>query len=253
MPQHYQFNIRKLAFLPLLRALLIIFIFLVIAFQVAWFASLPPFNLSGLASVDFIDLSNYGQFAISFLCTAIAFYLYATASRRSLFLLTGFSSGLWFLSNAFWFMYVKIIGRNLLYPGIADVGFLGAFLLLATAIWLTFGEKKLPKLLVIAIYVVPLATALILAMVNTTGQTMMNVGYCLLLSLLLLAVIQYYDKKYRLFFVGVTCYSATMFAYVMRETYFPAEPVFTIVGQLAMISFCLIPLGLIKPLSEDRT
>ena len=252
MPQHYQFNVKNLAFLPLLKALLVILLFLILAFQVAWFASLPPFNVQSFGSVNFIDLSNYGQFATSFLCTAIAFYLYAASSRRSLFLLTGFSSGLWFLSNSFWFLYVKIIGWNLLYPCIADIGFLGAFLLLATAIWLTFNEKKLPKLLAVAIYGVPLTISLLLVIMKMTGQTMINVLYCLLSSLLLLAVIQFYDKTYRWFFVGVTCYIAAMLAYVLRETYFPGHPVFTLVGQLIMVAFCLIPLGLIIPLSEGR-
>ncbi len=251
MQDHYQFIAKNRSFLPLLKSLFVVLIFLVIVFQVAWFASLPPFNVKSLASVSFIDWSNYGQLAISFLCTLIAFYLYAAPPRRNLYLLTGFSSGLWFLSNSFWFLYVKILGTNLLYPGMADIGFLGAFLLLTTAIWLTFDEKKLPKLLTMAVYGVPLVIFVIAAIANITGQTITNVIYCLFSSLLILAVIQFYNKKYRLFFVGIAFYCAAMLTYVLRETYFPGAPVFTIVGQLAMVSFCLIPLGLIKPLDEE--
>lgn len=250
MPDHYQFKVRDLSFLPLLEALFVLLIFLVIAFQVAWSASLPPFSVRSLAPASFMDWSNYGQLAISFLCTALAFYIYAAPSRRSVFLLTGFSSGLWFLSNLFWFLYVKIIGRDLLYPCIADVGFLGAFLLFATAIWLTFDGKKLPKPLTVAVYGVPLVVSLMAAAANVTGQTVTNVLYCLLSSMLLLTVIQYYDKRYRLFFAGVACYGVAMLTYVLRETYFPGEPIFTIVGQIVMISFCLIPLGLIKSRAE---
>ena len=78
MQDYYQFIVKNRSFLPLLEALFVVMIFLVIVFQVAWFASLPPFNIQSLASVSFVDWSNYGQFAISFMCTIVAFYLYAT-------------------------------------------------------------------------------------------------------------------------------------------------------------------------------
>ncbi len=246
MQEYSHFFEKTRSFLPLLEALFILLIFLVIVFQIAWFASLPPFSMKSLSSVSFVDWSNYGQLAISFLCTAIAFYLYAAPSRRNIFLLTGFSSGLWFLSNSYWYLYVKIIGMGLLYPGMADIGFLGAFLLLATAIWLAFDEKKLPKSLILAIYGVPLTIFVIAAAVNINSQTMANVIYCVFSSLLILAVVQYYNKKYWKFFAGLVCYCAAMLAYALRETYFPGQPVFTIVGQLAMVSFCLIPLGLLQ-------
>ena len=246
MQDYYQLIVNNKSFLPLLETLFLALIFLVIVFQVAWFASLPVFHLQSLASVDFVDWSNYGQFAISFLCTAIAFFLYAAPSRRSFFLLAGFSSGLWFLSNSFWFLYVKIVGRNLLYPGMADIGFLGVFLLLATAISLTFDEKKLPGPVTVAIYGVPLVVSMIAAITNVTGQTLTNIVYCLFSSILLLAVIRHNPNNNRLFFGGVLCYIATMLAYALRETYFPGASLLTIVGQLAMVSFCLIPLGLLR-------
>lgn len=207
--------------------------------------------MHSLASSSFTDWSNYGQFAASFLCTVVAIYLYVASHRRNIFLLTGFASGLWFLSNVFWFLYMKILGRGLLYPCIADAGFLGTFLMLATAIWLTSAGKKLPKSLSAAIYGIPLVISGAAAMANVTGQTLVNVVYCLSSSLLLLAVIRHYDRKYRMFYAGVACYCVTMLAYILRETYFPEEPVFTVVGQLAMITFCLIPLGLVKLYTED--
>ncbi len=246
MQDYSQFLVKKKSFLPLLEALFVMLIFLVIVFQAAWFASLPPFSLYTIASASFVDWSNYGQLAISLMCTIVAFYLYVSRARRNVFLLAGFSSGLWFLSNSYWYLYVKIIGTGLLYPGMADIGFLGAFMLLATAIWLGFDEKKLPKPLMLAIYGVPLAISLIAAAANINGQTMTNVIYCVFSSFLILAVIQYYNNKCWPLFAGAVCYCAAMLAYALRETYFPGQPFFTIVGQLAMISFCLIPLGLLR-------
>jgi hypothetical protein len=231
--------------------LFVALIILVTAFQVLWFASLPPVNVQSLGAASFTDWSNYGQFAASFLCTALALYLYVASHRRNIFLLTGLSSGLWFLSNVFWFLYMKILGRDLLYPCIADVGFLGTFLMLATAIWLTSDGKKVSKSLSVAIYGIPIVISGALAISNVTAQTLVNIVYCFSSSLLLLAVIRHYARKYRLFFAGVTCYCVTMLAYVIRETYFPDAPVLTVVGQLAMITFCLIPLGLIKLYAED--
>jgi hypothetical protein len=253
MPENSQLIFRKIPFRSLIESLFVAIIFVIIAFQIILFASLPPISLQSLESVNFMDWSNYGQFAVSFLCTVVAIYLYVASSRRTIYLLTGFSSGLWFLSNLFWFLYVKIFGWNLLYPCIADIGFLGVFLLLTTVIWLSFNEKKLPKLLKTAIYGVPLVISVAAAILNTTGQTIVNVLYCLLSALLLLAIIQHFDKKHWLFFAGVACYCATMLTYILRETYFPGNPVFTVVGQLAMISFCLIPLGLLKYSTEERS
>ena len=94
---------------------------------------------------------------------------------------------------------------------------------------------------------------MIAAITNVTGQTLTNLIYCLFSSLLLLAVIRYYNKEYRLFFVGAAFYCATMLTYILRETYFPGDPVFTIVGQLVMVTFCLIPLGLLKPNTGEST
>jgi hypothetical protein len=253
MPENYQSILRKIPFRSLFESLFVILIFLIIAFQIVFFASLPPVSLQILASVNFIDWSNYGQFAVSFLCTAVALYLYVASSRRTIYLLTGFSSGLWFLSNLFWFLYVKIFGWNLLYPCIADIGFLGTFLLLATAIGLSFKEKKLSRSLTATVYGVPLVLSIAAAVVNMTGQTIVNVLYCLFSSLLMMAIFQYYDKRNWLLFAGVACYCATMLTYILRETYFPGEPILTVVGQLAMVSFCLIPLGLLKYSTEDRS
>lgn len=251
MPVSYRLVIKNIPIISLAESLFVALIILVTAFQFLWFASLPPVNVQSLSSTSFTDWSNYGQFAVSFLCTAIAIYLYVVSHRRNIFLLAGFSSGLWFTSNVFWFLYMKILGRGLLYPCIADVGFLGTFLLLATAIWLTPAGKKLTLSLPVAVYGISLIIFGALALTNVTGQTMVNIVYGLSSSLLLLAVIQHYDKKYRLFYAGVVCYCVTMLAYVLRETYFPDEPFFTVVGQLAMITFCLIPLGLIKLYTED--
>lgn len=242
----------KVTFLPLLETLFGLSLCLIVAFQVAWFASLPPLALPGLSGVSFVDLSNYGQLALSFLGAATAFYLYLSPPRRNLFLLTGFASGLWFLSNCYWYLYVKIFGTGLNYPCTADVGFLGVFLLLATAAQLTFAERKLPVFVAPAIFGAGIGGSLLAALVHFTGQTIINVLYCALISLLLLQVVKSYARPYRVFFAGVVCYCVTMFAYLLRETYFPGEPVFTVVGQLAMVTFCLLALGLIKYYQEGK-
>ena len=114
MPVSYRLVIENFPILSLLESLFVALIILVTAFQVLWFASLPSVNVQSLASASFTDWSNYGQFAVSFLCTATALYLYVVSRRRNIFLLTGFASGLWFLSNVFWFLYMKILGRDLL-------------------------------------------------------------------------------------------------------------------------------------------
>lgn len=235
-----------------LKSGIITVIFLVVALQIAWFASLPPFSIHGLTNVDFVDLSNYGQFLTSFLCTALAIYLYSVPPRRDIYLLTGFASGLWFLSNLYWFLYVNIMGNALLYPCIADVGFLGVFLLLATALGLTFERKRIGGTIKTAVYSMAFIIPAAVAVLSPTAQSLSNIFYCLFASVLMLAVIENYDKRYIWYFIGASGYCAAMLAYSLRETYFPGNTIFTIVGQLASVSFCLIALGLIRFNKEGR-
>ncbi len=140
---------------------------------------------------------------------------------------------------------MRLIDRSLVYPSISDAGFLGFMLLMIAAISLTYGKKALPKetALVYAAFLLPGIAGLWLSPAFTSVVTL---AYYLCIAATLAAVVEHYSARDRLFFGGILLYCLAVLMYVIREVYFPGNLLFTLVGQLIIVSFCVTQFGLLR-------
>lgn len=218
-------------------------ILLAVAIQAMWFLGLAR-------SDDLLAWSNYGQLASALLCVVLSTYLFARNGER-IYVVAGFAFGGWFLSNTFWFLDAFLIGRSLVYPGVSDAGFLGFMLLAAAAIRLAYPKTPRPQAAVLIYAALLLPGIAGLAAAFTSGA-IVALAYYLCFALVISTIWQYYDSRDALIFAGALLYCATMLLYILRELYFPGHIAFTLVGQLAIISFCVLQLGLLRRVGRGR-
>lgn len=219
----------------ILRALFYGLILFAIAIQAIWF-------LDGFEVGDLPAWSNYGQMVASLFAAGVACYLYFSRGDR-LYMITAFACAGWFMSNTFWYLYTILIDRNLVYPSTGDVGFLGFMLLMTAAIGLTYRVQDRPK---------GAAAAYLIVLPGLAGlwldprlRGVVSLAYYACVAATVSSVVQRYDGRDRLVFIGVLLYCGTMLMYILRETFFPDNLVFTLVGQLVIVSFSVLGLGLL--------
>lgn len=217
---------------------LIAFIVMAIVIQGLWSPGI-------FASNDLLNWSNYLQIFVAFVCSIMSVYLYFKESQKRIYLLSGFAFAGWFLSNIYWYLHIQLLGRGLLYPCISDAGFLGFFLFMAAGIQLTFSKKKVNKFVLPALYAILLIVPAILAISRPGMGSVVTMIYFLSSAVLLSTIVAYYDKNNMALTSGAVLYCVTMILYALRESYFVDNPVFTIVGQVAIISFSCIQIGLL--------
>lgn len=214
-----------------------------VAIQAIW--------LSGLArGDDLLAWSNYGQLASALLCVVLSAYLFVGKGER-IYVFAGFAFAGWFLSNTFWYLYVQLIDRSLVYPSISDAGFLGFMLLLIAAISLTYEKRLVRKetLLVYAAFLLPGIAGLWL---SPTFASVVTLTYYLCFAVTVAAVVEHYSARDWLFFGGILLYCLAMLMYVSREVYFSRNLLFTMVGQLIIVAFCVTQLGLLRRAGHGR-
>lgn len=185
---------------------------------------------------------NYGQLAASLFVALVACYLYFSKGDR-LYTIAAFACAGWFMSNTFWYLYTLLIDRNLVYPCIGDAGFLGFMLLMTAAIGLTYRAQARPKSAVAA-YVIVLP-GLLWLWLDPGSAGAVSLAYFLCVAVTASSAVQHYGDRDRLVFASVLLYCATMLTYTLRETYFSGDLAFTLVGQLAIVSFSVLGLGLL--------
>ena len=206
--------------------------------QALWFTGLAP-------GEDLLAWSNYGQLAAALFCAALSAYLFVRR-REGVYVISAFAFGGWFLSNTFWYLNVVLIDRSLAYPSVGDAGFLGFMLLAIAAIGLANVKKEPRVKVIVPIYALFLLPGIAGLWLSPTFTSVVTLAYYLCFAATMAAVVQHYDAKDRLFFAGVLLYCFTMLIYVSREVYFADSIVFTLVGQLAIVSFCVMQLGLLN-------
>lgn len=213
---------------------------------------LPSHTFEGYGTI-----SNALQLLTSITCLIACAAVYLFWSRDLLLIYAGFAFGGWTLANTFWFAYTLIIGPTLMYPTVAEAGFLGVFLFLASGYLEVFPGRPQSltrsvgsTLFILVLFsLVPVYLVLNQGLTLSTGVTLLFflfTGYLLQVSL---SRRVYQD---RLLFAGTLLVIVAHLIYAVRETAFPDFWLFRIVGPLVVLSFCVLAIGLLQRIREGQ-
>lgn len=195
-----------------------------------------------------LKLVNYGQLFITVSSTFICLFFYKKKAN-TVFLLAGFGFAVWTLGQIFWYSYEQLIGRGLIYPSIAEAGFIGFFLFIAAGIQISFRRNRLRAIPVLsfALYVIPV---IFLFIAGIGVKSLFNFVYFSASVFLIYISVSYLKREYIELLSGNLIYSLAFMIYASKETIFPTVKFFYFVGPLVMIGLCLIQLGLLN-LTEE--
>jgi hypothetical protein len=212
---------------------------------------LPSHTFEGFGAV-----SNALQFLASISCLIVCVTAYLFLSRDLLLVYAGFAFGGWTLANTFWYAYTLIIGPTLMYPTVAEAGFLGVFLFLASGYLEVFpgSARSLLRsagisLCLIMLFSIPVYLILHLGLTLSTGVTLLFFlfsGYLLQVSLF------HGVYEYRFLFAGTLVVIVAHLFYAVREAALPDFWLLRLVGPLVVLSFCLLEIGLLQRVREER-
>lgn len=195
----------------------------------------------------FFLLNNMSQVAIGIACTATSVLLYLSR-RQILFSIAAFAFGGWTLSNLFWYSYAAILGRNLMYPTVADAGFLGFFLFLAAAYRVSWPRHPAGTVREILV-VLPLVLLPVIAVSSAGAGILIITGLYILFSVFLLhSTVHRVPEKCSMLLAGTVLYCITMIYFAVQETYWQLWPEIIrqhFAGPMVIASFALIQVGLI--------
>jgi hypothetical protein len=212
--------------------------------------------------------SNFFEVVIALVCMVSCLYAYRTLSGRIILLFAAFAFGGFALSNTFWYLYSRALGRQDAFFTISELGFLGFALFFIVAFRIEFPRKPGPLLLRVAMAGLLLIIALMVT--GTLGlapNTALFMFRLLVLALLIDMAVYHGVYRYPLLWPGICLWSFASVLYGLRHTLFIAHgewcivapftgnllSVFnflSVVGPLDILSFLLIQLGLFEYLNS---
>ncbi len=224
--------------------LLVAFFYLLLAVSVGLVAVvlfLPDHSFPG-----FSDISNYTQLITSGSMAVVCLYAYFRWSRDALLIHGAFAAVSWTLANTFWYAYTLIIKTNLMYPTVAEAGFIGVFLFLIAGYEEVFARNRLPVWVTGAIMLPPLAVPLWLVLgMGLNLATVLTLLFFILAMGLVAVSVLYSVHLYGVLFLGTLAVALTHMLYAVRST-LPDPPwLLGVVGPLAAVSFALLALGML--------
>lgn len=230
---------------PLVRhGLLVVYFEALLALSVGLVAVvlfLPEHSFPG-----FSDISNYTQLITSGSMAAVCLYAYFRWSPDALLIHGAFAAASWTLANMFWYAYTLIIGTSLMYPTVAEAGFIGVFLFLIAGYEEVFARNRLPAWTAAAIMLPLLAVPLwLIITMGLTLATALTLLFFVLTTGLVAVAVLYSVSLYRVLFLGTLAVALTHMLYAVRSTLLEPHWILGIVGPLAAVSFALLALGML--------
>ena len=190
------------------------------------------------------DVSNAAQLVASLAAAGVAAWTYLRRTPNLLLAHGAFAGATWTLGNAFWYAYFILIGGDLNYPTVADLGFVGAFLFLIAGYLEGMPRSSLPwwhaALIAVPLFVFGLGFVYLL---GVNAKTLTTLVILVLAVILLSEAILRSAHRFPVLFGGTIVFSLAHILYALRST-LPDPPwPLNAAGSMAAIAFSLLALA----------
>jgi hypothetical protein len=197
-------------------------------------------------SKQYVSLSNYLQILTAFAGAAVFCYLYLRHEGGPGLLWAAGAFAVWGLANIAWYAAVFFGVGTVTFPGLIDMGFIAAILLLSSAYNRLYPRKQVGGTILLAILflmlVVPLA---ILATKGITDQALMILLYFFACGSLIITALNHSFAEHPAALAGTLFFAVSFMIYPIRETFFAGNAVLVVLGPCVAAGFSLIVLGLL--------
>jgi len=197
-------------------------------------------------SQQYVSFSNYLQILTAFAGAAVFCYLYLRHEGGPGLLWAAGAFAVWGLANIAWYAAVFFGVGTMTFPGLIDMGFVAAILLLSSAYNRLYPRKQVGGSILLAILflmlVVPLA---ILATKGITDQALMILLYFFACGSLIITALNHSFAEHPAALAGTILFAVSFMIYPIRETFFAGNAVLAVLGPCVAAGFTLIVLGLL--------
>lgn len=200
----------------------------------------------GPMPAPFTEISNAVQLVASMAAAGAAAWAYYRRKPDLLLAHGAFAGATWTLANAFWYAYYILIGQELVYPTVADLGFAGVFLFLIASYQEGRPRNRLPWYVAAPIAVPLLAYGIWLVLaLGADGKTLTTLVIFALAAALLSTALLRLTPRYPALIAGTVAFAL---AHLFNSVDFtlPEAPELVgtgMAGALAALAFSLFGLA----------
>lgn len=197
-------------------------------------------------STQYAAVSNYLQIVVAFSGAVVLCYFYLREKGGNGLLWAAGAFAIWGISNAGWYAAAIFWAGTFTFPSPMDLGFAIALIVLSSAYKRIYPRRQakgfLPLVLLVVMMVVPLA---ILAIAGVTDQTLMILLFFFACGLLAITALNHTVAGHPAVLAGTILFVLAYMAYPIRETFFPANTLLSVLGPCVAAGFSLIVIGLV--------
>jgi hypothetical protein len=200
-----------------------------------------------LPSGLFLALSNYLQIIAALAGALVLLYAWHRTGRQKVLLLAGAGFGIWGIANIGWYVMTFLGFRNLVFPGVIDIGLVLGLLLIAVALWTRLPGQKPAPATIIAILVLSLAVQAGMVLVSgfSLPAALATFSYFVSCGFLTAAGLCITNRSRPLLAAGAILLGVPHMIYPLREIYLASDPILLVIGPVICAGFALIVLGLL--------
>jgi hypothetical protein len=195
----------------------------------------------------FLAISNYLQILAALGGALAIYYMYLRCGRQDVLPYAAGAFALWGISNIAWYVNVAMGLRADVFPSLIDMGIIASILALMAAYQNGLPKKPCaPRTLAGLLVLVLIIPAAIILTVGFTVPALVTFLYFFACGSLIITAL-YRTFHHQIFiFAGTVLFAIAFMIYPVREMFFPANPLLSVIGTFVTAGLALIVLGLVR-------
>lgn len=194
----------------------------------------------------FLAISNYLQIITACGGAGVICFLYFRCGRHGVMPYAAGAFALWGIANIAWYFNVAMGLRAEVFPSLIDMGIIASILVLMIAYQNGLPKKPCAPHYILGILVISLIIpAGIILSRGFTGQTLVTFLYFFACGSLIITSLSRGYSSHPLLFSGTVLFAVAFMIYPVREMFFTANPLLSVIGTFVIAGLALIVLGLV--------
>jgi len=195
----------------------------------------------------FLAISNYLQILTACAGALALYFVYIRCGRHDILPYAAGALALWGISDIAWYVNVALGLRAQVFPSLIDMGIIASILALMVAYQNGLAKKPCAPHILTGILALSLIIPVgIILTQGFTVQTLVTFLYFFACGSLIITAFSRGISNQPLLLAGTVLFAVAFMIYPIREMFFPANPLLSVIGTFVTAGLALIVLGLVR-------